>query len=126
MIQSAGTIFTVADFALALNAEFRGRVISDGVVSMSSIFKGELPEGFGSQIIAQVLKASDALPTKQLIIKGIVNTETLTAYRAGVAAENTLMARCAAKALKSLGIEPISFQYDNSLGPLNIIIKTGE
>jgi len=106
-------------------ANFCGDVVSPGVVRATVLFSGTLPEGSGSTFLAEALKAHNALPTKELVLKGIINHATLKAFREGVAAEDTLLGKCATKALKSLGITPTSYQYEVVNGTLNIIIKTG-
>jgi hypothetical protein len=106
-------------------ANFCGDVVSPGVVRTTVLFRGTLPEGAGSNFLAEALKAHDALPTKELVLKGIVNPATLKAFREGVAAEDTLLGKCATKALDSLGITPTSYRYEVVNGTLNIIIKTG-
>jgi hypothetical protein len=103
---------------------FRAKLLSPGVVEATDLFSGDLPKGMGSVLFAEALKAHNALPTKRLILSGIINEETLLALKAGVPAENTLAARCATKALRSLGISPMSYKYQWEDQGLNIVIET--
>jgi hypothetical protein len=98
---------------------------SPGVVECTDLFRGGLPEGTGNSLLSETLKTYDVMPSKQLVLKGIINPPTLQAYSEGAAAEDTLVAKSATKALKSLGITPSSYQYEVVGDKLNIIIETG-
>ena len=108
-------------------ANFDAKMLSEGVVDAGFMSVGDLPKGdTGAMFLAEALRANNALPTKQLILSGISNHETVAAYNAGVKAENTLVGNCATKALKALGIPISSYRYEVVRDTLNIIIETGK
>lgn len=102
---------------------FRAELASHGVVNATDLFRKDLPEGTGNMLLAEAFRAQNALPTKRLVLTAIINQETMLAYKAGVAPEDTSAARCATKALRSLGIIPVSYKYEWADQDLNIVIE---
>ncbi|MCW5824006.1 MAG: hypothetical protein KIT34_14475 [Cyanobacteria bacterium TGS_CYA1] len=107
-------------------AWFHAEHPKDGVLAIEQIKKGTLPDGAGSHFLAEAIKAHDALPTKQVVLKGIVNKESLEAIRGGASPEETLVGRLTAKSLKQLGIQPINFRYELVGDKINIVIDIGK
>lgn len=107
-------------------AWMRAETPRPGVVDVTAIDKGGLPDGTGGEFMAIVMRGHDAIPTKQLNMANVTNKETLAAYAKGIPAEETLLGKCATKALRSLGITPTSFRYEwiESRQRLNILIET--
>jgi hypothetical protein len=103
---------------------FRAEIPSPGVVHATDLFLGELPPGTGNNFFAAALKGHGALPTKELRLAKIVNPETVLAWKAGLPPEETLVAKCATKALKQLGIKPTAYRYEVVGDKLNIVIDT--
>jgi len=58
-----------------------------------------------------------------LVFEGIINPETLATYRAGAPAGESLLARLGNKALKQLGLEASSYEFQVARGKLNLIVK---
>jgi len=99
----------------------------EGVVELRFVKKGFLPDGTGGHFIADALKAHNAIPTERMLLKNIVNEESLEAFKAGALPEDTKVARMASKALRQLGLQPQSYRYEwnPQLQQLNIVIETG-
>lgn len=104
-------------------AWFRAELPEPGGVDVTALDKGALPDGMGGKFFAQVLKEHGAMPTKRLVLKNVINPETRAAYTQGVAAADTLLGRCAANALRELGITPKSFRFEVVRGKLNLVIE---
>jgi hypothetical protein len=98
-------------------------VPSPGVVNVTYINRGNLPEGMGGNLLAQTLQGHGALPTHRLVFSGIINPETLDQFWAGVAPERTLLGKSGAKAMRVLGIEPTSYNFETVRGKLNLVIE---
>lgn len=90
----------------------------------TDLSRGHLPEGTGYAFLSEALKAHGKLPTRQLILEGIINPETQQAFKSGIAAQDTLIGKCATKALMSLGITPTAYRYEILRDSLNIVIDT--
>ena len=76
-------------------------------------------------MVAEGLGYIGVSPGDKVIMTDIKNTETLAAFEAGVAASNTLLGRHFTNTLNTLGLTPISMQYQMSGGKLNIIVIVG-
>ncbi len=100
----------------------RVKAPSEGVVEVTSLYNGALPNGTGSKMLAQALKAHGKMPAQTLILRNIINPPTCNQFAAGVAPEKTLMGKCAAKALKELGLVPTHFRFEKIGEALNLII----
>jgi hypothetical protein len=110
------------------NAMVNATVPEKGTVILSYIKKGYLPDGAGSYFLAEALKAHDVLPLNQLILKNIINKETLTSFENGVPAAETKLGKFAIKAFKELGLTPKDIRYDwnPQIKRLNIVIEAGK
>ena len=86
-------------------------------------FRGQLPAGSGSKILSAGLQASGVKSGSTLVFEGIINPETLATYRAGAPAGESLLARLGNKALKQLGLEASSYEFQVARGKLNLIVK---
>ena len=108
------------------DAWIRAETPRPGVLNITSIDKGALPDGMGGEFMAEVFKGHDALPTKQLSFQNVTNKETLAAFSKGIPPEESLLGKCAKNGLKSLGITPTSFRYEwvEARQRLNIVIET--
>ena len=84
-----------------------------------------MPEGAGAHFVAEALKGHDVKNIKKVILHNVINPESFDAYKAGALAEDTLVARHAAKALKQLGIKATTYRYEEVGSAVNIIIDTG-
>ncbi len=106
------------------NAMMSASVPEDGKVILGYIKKGYLPEGAGSYFLAESLKAHDVLPSNELVLKNIVNNETLQAFKNGVPAAETKLGKFAIKTFQELGITPKAIRYNwNPKVGLDIIIE---
>jgi len=105
-------------------AFFGGLVEQPGDIKVGYLMGSTLPKGTGNFFLSESLRMHGELPTNKLIIKQIVNEETVKAWKFGDPAERTLMAKCASKALKNLGITPVEFKFEVVNGSLNIVITT--
>lgn len=90
-------------------AFFGGLVEQPGDIKVGYLMGSTLPKGTGNFFLSESLRMHGELPTNKLTIKQIVNEETIRAWKFGDPAERTLMAKCASKALKNLGITPVEF-----------------
>ena len=102
-------------------AYVRAETPSPGVIEVTDLYKGDLPKGGGSQLLAQTLRDHGALPTKELVFKGVINQATLEAYHAGIAAEDTPLGKSGARALEQLGLKAKNIRYETKRGKLNIV-----
>ena len=59
---------------------------------------------------------------KKVILKKVINEETLSALEAGIPAEDTLISRCVSKGLKELGVKPGRFEIEKTYRGINIVI----
>lgn len=105
-------------------AWFHASIPKEGTVVLEYIRKGNLPDGAGAHFLAEALKAHGALPTNKVILKNVVNPQSLEAFRAGVLPEDTLVARSTTKALKELGVTPTAYRYEIAGDKVNIVIDT--
>lgn len=94
---------------------------SDGL-HVTDIFRGGLPAGSGSQILATGLRAGGLSSGQKLVFKGIINQETLAAYRAGESAASSLLGRLGGKALGQVGLKASSFEFQMVRGKLDLVI----
>ncbi len=95
-----------------------------GTLVLEHLDKGALPEGVGGHFLAQALKAHQTLPTTKIILKNVVNQESLEAIKAGALPQDNKVARCVTKALRELGLRPVEFRYEYVGDKLNIVIET--
>lgn len=105
-------------------SHFRAEIPEPGVLNVTDIFARDLPQGQGSKFLAEAMKEHGKLPTKELVFAGILNDETLAAYRAGKLPEDSLLGKTGTKALKELGITPKGYEWKIVKGKLNLIIHT--
>lgn len=106
-------------------AWFHAEPSSDGTLLIRQVVRGNLPEGAGAHFVAEALKGHDVKNIKKVILHNVINPESFDAYKAGALAEDTLVARHAAKALKQLGIKATTYRYEEVGSAVNIIIDTG-
>lgn len=97
---------------------------SPGNIILEQIDSGDLPEGAGGHFLAEALIGHRELPTESITLKNIRNKDSLDAIRAGAPPEETKVARLTTKALKEMGIKPISYSYETDIDKINIVIKT--
>ena len=95
---------------------------------LSYLKKGYLPDGAGAHFLAEALKGHDILPSNELVLKNIINKETLEAFKNGVPAAETKFGKFAIKAFKELGItiKDIRYDWDQQLQKLNIVVEAGK
>ena len=105
-------------------AYFNAAVPREGTVVLQYVNKGSMPEGAGAHFITAALKGHRALPTRQLILKNVINPESVSAFKTGVLPQDTKVGRLAASVLKQLGINPIDYRYEVLGDQFNIIIET--
>jgi hypothetical protein len=99
------------------------RIVEEsGALHVTDIFRGGLPPGAGSQILAEGLKAAGVRHGQTVVFEGVINTETIAAARTGQSAANSLLGRLGAKALRALGLEPANIEYQVMRGKLAVII----
>ncbi|MDX2106001.1 MAG: hypothetical protein SFY67_06320 [Candidatus Melainabacteria bacterium] len=106
-------------------AWFHAEPSTEGTLLIRHVDKGSLPFGAGAHFAAEALQAHDIKDIKKVILHNIIHPDSVRAYKAGELAENTYVAKHAAKMLKQLGIIPISFKYQEVGSSVNIIIETG-
>lgn len=97
---------------------------SPGNIILEQVDSGDLPEGAGGHFLAESLIGHRELPTESITLKNIRNRESLDAIRAGAPPEETKVGRLTTKALKEMGIKPISYSYETDIDKINIVIKT--
>lgn len=105
-------------------AMLNGEILEKGVVDISLVYKGLLPDGVGAHFLADTLKACDAIPTKKFIASIITNPETLEAFAKGLPAEQSLLGRHMIKALKECGLEAQSAEFVKIGRTLRLVIDT--
>lgn len=104
-------------------AWFHAKVAPDGILILKYINKGELPDGTGAHFLSEALKGHQILPKEKIILKNVINKESMQAISNGARPEETLVAKMTAKALKQLGLKPVSYSYETFGDKINIIIK---
>jgi hypothetical protein len=100
------------------------RIVQEAdALHVTDIYRGSLPPGSGSQLLAEGLKAAGGIRSGQrLIFKNIINPETIAAYEAGASAGTSLLGRTGTKALGYLGLEATTFEFQIVRGKLDLII----
>ncbi|HEY6725434.1 MAG TPA: RHS repeat-associated core domain-containing protein, partial [Polyangiaceae bacterium] len=93
-----------------------------GVVNVTDVFRGSQPTGTGSEILVAGLRAEGFRQGEKLVFKGIINEETLAAYKAGGTAAESLLGRLGSKSLKKMGIEASSHEFQMAGDKLNMKI----
>ncbi|GEM_PF-3038790 len=106
-------------------AYFRAELPGNGVVEVTDIYRGQLPPGQGGDFLARSLEAHNAVPTRSLVFKGIINQPTLNAFAAGEDPANTVLGRTGARALELLGLRAQSYAFQVVNGKLNLVIAVG-
>ncbi len=101
-----------------------GSMLGEGEVDIINIRRGLLPEGSGAHFLAEVLKAHNAIPTKEINCSLITNPETREAFKNHLPAEESLLGRHFIKALKELGLKAESAEWVEDGQILNIVFKT--
>ena len=92
-------------------------------LKVTDLYKGNLPQGSGSSLLAIGLKAEGIKTKDKFTIAGIINLETLEAFRNGVPAEQSLLGKTTKNALKKLGLEPSKIQYSQEKGKLSLTVE---
>jgi hypothetical protein len=104
-------------------AWFRAELPKDGVVTVTDLFKGDLPRHGGSKLLAQALEGHGALPTRSLVFKHIHNEETVTAFLTRQDPATSLLGRTGTRALQALGLTPTGYRFELVDGRhLNLVI----
>ncbi|MBP6745279.1 hypothetical protein KA344_08585 [bacterium] len=103
-------------------AWFRAIVTQEGDLILTDLNKGNMPDGVGGHFLAEALKGHRVVPMKKVILKKVINEETLSALEAGIPAEDTLISRCVSKGLKELGVKPGRFEIEKTYRGINIVI----
>lgn len=103
-------------------AFMRAELPEPGIVEITDIFRGRLPQGSGGDFIAATLAGHHAIPTKKLIFKNIENAATKEAFITGIAPSETVLGRTGKKALEKLGLIPANYSFAIDRGKLKLII----
>jgi hypothetical protein len=93
-----------------------------GIANITDIFKGGLPKGGGSDLLAKTLQSQGVSPSKQLVFKNIINSPTIEAFEAGLNPADTVMGKVGQRTLEKLGLTPSSFRFEVNRGKLDLII----
>ena len=94
---------------------------ADGL-KVTDIFSGSQPSGSGSDMLAAGLKKSGLKSGGKFSFTGIINPETMAAYKAGVAPTESLLGKVGLKALDKLGLEASTVEYELVRGKLALAI----
>jgi hypothetical protein len=117
--------------AMTIRAEGHPRVYLraemkvEGEVTITDLFGQTLPTGTGNFLLSEGLRKHSILPSSRLILEGVVNEPTIQSYKFGDSVERSLLGKCATRALKSLGVVPIKYEWQEVGDALNIVITTG-
>ena len=117
--------------AMTIRAEGHPRVYLraemkvEGEVTITDLFGQTLPTGTGNFLLSEGLRMHNVLPSSKLILEGVVNEPTIQSFKCGDLAERSLLGKCATRALKSLGVAPIKYEWQEVGDALNIVITTG-
>jgi hypothetical protein len=103
-------------------AWFRAIVTQEGDLILTDLNKGNMPDGVGGHFLAEALKGHRVVPMRKVILKKVINEETLSALEAGIPAEDTKISRCVAKGLKELGVKSGRFEIEKTYRGINIVI----
>jgi hypothetical protein len=99
------------------------RILRDtDALRVTDVFRGALPAGSGSRILAEGLKGAALVSGQRLIFSGITNAETLAHYESGLIAADSLLGRLGAKALRQIGLEPVTYEFETVRGKLNLLV----
>ena len=104
-------------------AWFKAQLSGEGVLDVTHLDNGALPDGTGSKILVQALKGHGVVPVKRLVFSDVINKPTRRKLLAGASPETTLLGKCGMKALKELGITPTSCRVENVGDKLNMIFE---
>lgn len=93
-------------------------------VRVMSLYRGGLPKGSGHRLLMRALERYGVRPTERLIFEYVEHGETVQAKADGVPAEDTPLARTGMRALRGLGLRPLSAHYaDNRWNRWDIVIE---
>ena len=92
-------------------------------LNVSDIYSGGLPSGSGSELLATGLNASGIKSGDQFTFSGVINPETLEAYKNGMVAADSLLGKVGIKALEKMELEASTVEYQIVRGKLNLIIR---
>jgi hypothetical protein len=103
-----GQIWSVSE----IDPKARAMVKKDGeVIQLSDVFRGDLPSGSGSQLLADVLHAAGVKHGQTLFGGQVINPETLQAFKDGLKPSESLIGKTIRKALAELGFTPASMSW---------------
>jgi uncharacterized Zn-binding protein involved in type VI secretion len=89
---------------------------------VTDIFRGNLAPGSGSKLLVEGLKSTGLRSGDKLVMKGIINPETLATYQSGGSPADALLGKVGAKAIQALGKEVSSYEFQINRGKLDLVI----
>ena len=81
-----------------------------------------MPSGSGSDLLAIGLKTVGVKSGEKFSFTGIINEETLTAFKNGISASDSLLGKVGVNALQKLGLEASTIEYQITRGKLSVVI----
>lgn len=96
--------------------------VEGSVARVTDVFRGGLPRGGGSDLVAAALRESGVGSGGQLVFSNITNASTRAAFAAGGNPATSVLGRTGTRALQQLGLQPSSFAFQEVRGKLSLVI----
>lgn len=91
-------------------------------LSVTDLFRGNLPPGSGATILAEGLRSGGLRSGQQLSFSNITNRATREAFQAGVPAADSLLGKVGSKALGQIGLKGTTFEFQVAGDKLGLTI----
>jgi hypothetical protein len=96
-----------------------------GALLVTDIYRKDLPEGSGSVMLAEGLRALKAGPGTEIIVGEVINEPTKAAYKADADPATSKLGKTTVRALEILGLTVGSMRWEMRRGKLTIVVKVG-
>jgi hypothetical protein len=93
-----------------------------GIVEVPMIARGCLPKGSGEQFLGEALEEVNMIPSEQLRLKGIANSQVIDIFEAGGEPAASILGEAGRKALEHLGLTPRGVGFEKVGDRLDIVI----
>jgi RHS repeat-associated protein len=97
--------------------------IAGDVAKVTDVFRGGLPKGGGSELVAAAMKEAAVTSGGKLVFSNITNEATRAVFEAGGNPAMSVLGKTGTRALAMLGLEPASFAFEQVAGKLNLVIQ---
>ncbi len=97
--------------------------VEGNAYKLTDIYRRSLPGGSGALLLGEGLRALKAGPGGQLVIHGIINPETVEAYKQGAEPSASKLGKTAARGLELSGLAAHQMRWETIRGKLCIVVE---